>query len=88
MEVKILDRDKRISVDLAGDLTTEDGVVVSVRVLDLSASGFRIMADDELMVGERVSLRVGREDGLPATIKWVVGREAGGSFLQKAKTVL
>ena len=88
MEVRILDRDKRVSVDLAGDLTTEDGVVVTVRVLDLSASGFRLMADDELLLGEHVSLRIGREDGLPATIKWVVGREAGGSFLQRAKTVL
>lgn len=88
MEVRILDRDKRISVNLSGDLTTEDGVVVNVRVLDLSASGFRLIADDEIIVGERVSLRTGREKGLPATIKWVVGREAGGSFLQKAKTVL
>lgn len=88
MEVKISDRDKRISVNLAGNLTTEDGVMVSVRVLDLSASGFRLMADDELIVGERVSLRIGREPGLPATIKWVVGREAGGRFLQQAETVL
>lgn len=83
-----MDRDKRISVDLAGDLTTEDGVLVGVRVLDLSASGFRLVADDELLLGERVLLRIGRGDGMPATVKWVVGREVGGSFLQKAKTVL
>lgn len=74
-------------MNLDGELTTEDGVVVIVRILDLSASGFRLMADDELLLGERVSLRIGREDSLPAMIKWVVGLEAGGSFLQDAKTV-
>lgn len=78
----MLDRDKRINVHLDGELTTEDGVVVKVRVLDLSSTGFRLMADDELLSGEQVTLRVGREESLPAVIRWVIGREAGGSFSQ------
>jgi hypothetical protein len=82
----MLDRGKRINVNLGGELTTEDGVVVKVRVLDLSSSGFRLMADDELLSGERVTLRVGREESLPAVIRWVIGREAGGNFSQDSRS--
>lgn len=81
----IENRGKRVSVNLPGKLTTDDGVVVDVLVLDLSASGFRLISDEALLVGERVSLRVGREDSLPAIIRWVVGREAGGSFSEQAE---
>lgn len=72
----------RINVNLEGVLTTEDGVLAAVRVLDLSVSGFRLLSNEPLLSEEKVTLRIGREEILRAKIQWVVGREAGGCFLE------
>ena len=75
-------RPKRIDVKLPALLTTADGHAFEVTVCDLSAEGFRLELDDELRVGEQVSLQVGRGPPSRAEIKWALGREAGARFLE------
>ena len=54
-------------------------------VLDVSGNGFRLLVLEKLYIGELVSLRV--DDALvPAQIRWVLGDEAGGTFLAPVDT--
>ena len=73
-------RARRIDVRMDGRLWTADGGRFPVTVLDLSAHGFRIELQEPLAVGERVRLGIGDKDIADAAIKWVLGREAGGTF--------
>lgn len=75
-------RPTRIDVEIAAVLTTADGHSFKVTVRDLSARGFRMELDEEVLVGEHVSLQVGSREAVRAEIRWALGREAGGSFLE------
>lgn len=76
-------REKRIDVRLPATLIDSDGIAFSVTVLDLSSGGFRVeISGDQLRVGEHVVFRVSRLSDMPAEIRWILGREAGGVFLQ------
>lgn len=74
------ERARRIRVSMDGVLIASDGVESKVRVTDLSSGGFRLELTDELMDGEQVRLRLGRET-IRGEIRWVRGKEAGGVFL-------
>ena len=74
-------RARRIPVSMDGMLIASDGVESKVRVTDLSSDGFRLELTDELIDGEQVQLRLGRET-IRGEIRWVRGKEAGGVFLQ------
>ena len=73
-------RPRRIDVRLNGTLWTADGGRFGATVLDISAHGFRIEIDEPLAVGERVRLAIDAKHVAEAEIKWVLGREAGGTF--------
>ena len=77
-------RAPRIDVDYPAVLVTSDGQPLPVRVRDLSREGFRVEIDDEVLIGERITLRVGRGEDMVGEIRWALGREAGGIFLTKA----
>ena len=77
-------RPTRIDVKMEAVLTTADGHSFAVIVRDLSAKGFRLELDDEVLVGEQVVLRVGSKDAAQAEIVWALGHEAGGHFLEAA----
>jgi hypothetical protein len=72
-------------------LVASDGGEMEVTVTDLSSRGFRIEADETLfigeniLIGEHVRLRVARYGDFPAQIRWALGREAGGIFLEPVK---
>jgi hypothetical protein len=53
---------------------------IDALILDISSNGFRLEVDDELRIGEFVSLRVD-DELVQAQIRWVLGKEAGGTFL-------
>lgn len=80
-------RPRRVDVNIEAVLTTSDRHSFKVVVRDLSAGGFRIELDDEVIVGEHVFLKVGPRDALPAVIKWALGREAGGHFLDEVPDI-
>ena len=73
-------RERRIDVRQPVIVINSDGMEIGAILLDISSSGFRIELDDQLRVGEFVSLRID-EDLEHAQIRWVLGNEAGGSFL-------
>jgi PilZ domain-containing protein len=75
------DRAPRVDVDLPAVLVTSDGHESRVVVRDISARGFRVKVDDELIVGEHVQLRVGKEAAVRGEIRWTRGSEARGAFL-------
>ena len=77
------ERPRRIPVSMDGILVASDGIESKVRVTDLSSGGFRLELTDELMVGEEVVLRLGRER-VRGQIRWVRGKEAGGVFLESS----
>ena len=59
-----------------------DGTERSVTITDVSSGGFRLRTDDTLPIGEHVFMRVPRYGDFPAQIRWALGREAGGIFLE------
>lgn len=75
------ERSPRINVRLEGILTMSDGFETLVIVTDVSADGFRLESQEELLPDERISLQVGKGPSQNAQIKWVIGNEAGGVFL-------
>jgi hypothetical protein len=59
-----------------------DGSEHSVTIVDVSAGGFRLRTPETLPIGEHVFLRVARYGDFPAQIRWALGFDAGGVFLE------
>lgn len=76
-------RPTRVDVSFPAVLVMSDGSTANVLVRDLSRDGFRIQVGQEILVGERVSLRAGKYGDLAAEIRWVRDFEAGGAFLEE-----
>ena len=81
-------RDRRISLNQKAKLVTSDGNQMDVVVIDISAGGFRLEAEETLydgeniVAGEAVVLRIERRYDLKAKIIWAKGCEAGGVFME------
>jgi hypothetical protein len=75
-------RSPRVRTALAAVLVDSDGGELPVQVIDLSSGGFRLRADEQLMAGEEIRLRVPRYGDFRAQLQWVNGTEAGGRFLE------
>jgi hypothetical protein len=81
-------RAPRIDARHPAVLVASDGGEMDVVVTDLSGRGFRIESDqtlfigENIMIGEHVRLRVDRYGDFPAQIRWALGNEAGGIFLE------
>lgn len=73
-------RETRVDVRKPALLINSDGMEIDVLILDVSSHGFRIELDDQLRVGELVSLKVD-DELIGAEIRWVLGKEAGGTFI-------
>jgi hypothetical protein len=78
-------RAPRVDVRKGAIVINSDGDEIDVTLLDISGSGFRLQLSDKLHIGEFVQLRVD-DDTVAAQIKWVLGDEAGGTFLAAAAT--
>lgn len=74
-------RPARIAVRMPAVVTTSDDHRFDATVEDLSAEGLRLHlpAGEELLVGETVTLLVGK-DRYVAQVRWTAGREAGATF--------
>jgi len=85
---KFVPRMPRIDARHPAILIDSDGNEMPVTVTDLSNRGFRIEAEETLFIGEnikigeQVHLRVARYGDFPAQIRWALGNEAGGLFLE------
>ena len=75
-------RGHRIEVAHEATLVTADGSEHSVTITDVSSGGFRLQTPETLRIGEHVFLRVPRYGDFPAQIRWALGSDAGGVFLE------
>jgi len=76
-------RSPRVRTSIAAILVDSDGGEIPVEVTDLSSGGFRLRAEEALVSGEQVRLRVSRYGDFAAQIQWAEGNEAGGQFLER-----
>ena len=75
-------RRQRVEVAQDATLVMSDGTEHPVTIVDVSAGGFRLRTGDTLPIGEHVFLRVARYGDFPAQIRWALGPDAGGVFLE------
>lgn len=80
-ELGQIKRGPRVSTDLKAVLLRPDGEEIAVLITDISKDGFKLSSETQLMIGERVDLRVPKTGDVPAQIRWALGSEAGGVFL-------
>lgn len=74
-------RAPRIDLRRPAVIINSDGAEWDVIILDVSRGGFRIEVSECPRIGERITLRVEHSEEIPAQIRWVLGNEAGGSFI-------
>jgi hypothetical protein len=77
-----ISRRQRIQVSKVAKLVTAQGVEHQVTITDVSAGGFRLHSDVTMPIGEHIFLRVDRYGDFPAQIRWALGGDAGGVFLE------
>ena len=75
-------RAPRVATCYPATVVDGDGVELAVIVVDISREGFRLTSDETMVIGEHVHLRVPRYGDFPAQIRWAIGNEAGGVFLE------
>jgi hypothetical protein len=75
-----LQRRERRPTSLSAYATRQDGSVVELTVVDLSADGCGVLCPCELHAGERLNLAVLRRGTTGATVRWADGGRAGLSF--------
>jgi hypothetical protein len=74
-------RAPRIDLRRPAILVDSTGRERDVNILDVSGGGFRLRISEGLRIGEFVTIKVDRGSSFEAQIRWVVGNEAGGMFL-------
>ena len=80
-QVGEIKRGPRVATDLKAVLLRPNGEEIHAIIIDISKDGFRLTAEAQLMIGERLDLRVPKAGDVPAQIRWALGYEAGGVFL-------
>ena len=63
-------------------LVLTDGSEHAVTITDVSSGGFKLQTEATIPIGSHVFVRVDRYGDFPAQIRWALGKEAGGEFLE------
>ena len=79
------ERPPRVAAMHNAILIDSDGGELPVTITEISAGGFRLRADETLVIGEKVRLRVDKYGDFAAQIRWALGNNAGGAFLERPK---
>lgn len=75
-------RSPRVVIDQQALLIDGGGRELPVKVIELSAGGFRLDVGEMLAVGEKVAIRVDRYGEYKGEIRWATELQAGGIFLE------
>ncbi|MEO8548133.1 MAG: PilZ domain-containing protein [Sphingomicrobium sp.] len=75
-------RTPRVSVAHEAMLVMSDGSEHAVTITDVSSGGFHLRSNETFPIGAHVFLRVPRYGDFPAQIRWALGGDAGGVFLE------
>ena len=79
-----VERARRVDVRRPVTLINSDGVAFAATLLDLSSGGFRVeVPEAQLRIGEHATIRADRLGDMAAEIRWTLGGETGGVFLQR-----
>ena len=76
------ERAPRVDLRRPGILVDSKGGEFDVTILDISSAGFRLEMSEGPRIGEFVTIRDDRDVGFAAQVRWVLGNEAGGVFLE------
>ena len=74
-------RATRIEGSHHGVLVDSAGRRYAVTVVDISSRGFKLHTDETFRIGECVGLQVSRYGEFSGQIRWALGKNAGGVFL-------
>ena len=74
-------RAPRIDTSHEAMVVDTQGRKYAATVLDLSSGGFRVKSEETFKIGEYVAIRVTGYGDFSAQIRWALGGEAGGVFL-------
>lgn len=77
-----INRSPRVDLRRPAVLIDSDGVPADVTILDVSSGGFRLEVAEPPRIGELVKLKVERGAEYSGQIRWALGNEAGGVFLE------
>ncbi len=80
-EIGEIKRGPRVATNLKAVLLRPSGEQIHAIISDISKNGFKLTAEAQLLIGERVDLRVPKAGDVPAQIRWALGNKAGGVFL-------
>lgn len=75
-------RAPRIDGEHEALVVDSEGRLYPVKILDISSGGFKLQADETFRIGEYIGIRVSKYGEFSAQIRWALGTEAGGVFLQ------
>lgn len=75
-------RAPRIMTQFDGSIIDGEGRDIPVVVTDISKAGFRFTTSGEVRIGDSVTLHMPRIGGVKVQIRWALGGEAGGIFLE------
>ena len=80
-EIGEIKRGPRVATNLKAVLLRPSGEQIHAIISDISKNGFKLTAEAQLLIGERIDLRVPKAGDVPAQIRWALGNKAGGVFL-------
>lgn len=75
------DRPERQPIDGRASLRRHDSYEVEVRIRNLSTRGFMAECLEPVLIGSPVSLEVPGVGVVDAQVRWQLGREMGGQFV-------
>lgn len=72
---------ERRKADIATTAHDSSGPEFSVRLVNLSAHGFRVKGSDRFREGSQLSIMLPGHGEVVGVVIWVIGDECGGKFL-------
>lgn len=74
-------RSPRLEVDSSARLKAQNLYSIEVKIRDVSTLGFMAECDEAVRIGSYVSLEVPGIGGVHAQVRWQIGLNMGGMFL-------
>ena len=74
-------RGPRVDTNIDATVVGSDGLETPVVVTNVSRGGFRLKTKSPLRIGERVTLQIEGNGYFRAQIRWALGPDAGGVFI-------
>lgn len=75
------ERPVRTPIDAGANLRVPDQYEVSIRIRNVSTSGFMAECAKPILIGSHVSLEVPGVGMIEAQVRWQLGRRMGGRFV-------